>query len=95
MFVREELCMFVRMETFKQQFNQTAEEFKILLNHEPLSTPDERFLQLIIINIFAIYNTAKRGAGYYLQQQQLFHLFHFSLKEQFTKPPPYPTVCCN
>ena len=49
------------METFKQQFNQTSEEFKILLNHEPLSTPDERFLQLIIINIFAIYNTAKRG----------------------------------
>ena len=49
------------MDSLPTLFSQTAEEFKILLNRRPMPAIGEKFLQFIIINIFAISYTSNRS----------------------------------
>ncbi|XP_075250230.1 uncharacterized protein LOC142342648 isoform X3 [Convolutriloba macropyga] len=50
----------IGLDSFGTLFAQAQEEFRILLSHRPVSMPEDKLLQLITINTFAVYNTAKK-----------------------------------
>ncbi len=56
------------MESFEDVSCQMLKEFSALIQHTPPPIGNNRLLQLMSINMFAIDNTAPKGLGLYLHR---------------------------
>lgn len=50
-----------RMETFPAVAEEVLREFQVLLQHSPPPIGSTRMLQLVAINMFAVYNSQPKG----------------------------------